>query len=258
MCLLLVAHRCCRGYRLVVAANRDEFHARATDAAAHWRDHPQIIGGRDREAGGTWLALDRRGRFATITNVAGSGAPAAPRSRGLIVTDFLLGDDPADTFTRELAKDGPGYQGFNVLACDGDRLAWYSNRSGGPRLLDEGIYTLSNAALDTAWPKSERLREGFAELFTDPPVGAVDSLLALLYDGHGPSARAAAAASVARDLDTLRSSIFIHGDTYGTRCSTVILVGDDNRVVFHERRYDAAARATGDTHLEFELAPGSA
>ncbi|MEQ8662750.1 MAG: NRDE family protein [Gammaproteobacteria bacterium] len=255
MCLLLVAHDCCPGYRLVVAANRDEFHDRPTAPAAAWDDRPHIIGGRDLEAGGSWLALDRRGRFATITNVRAGTPQAGARSRGLIVTDFLDGAPGAAAYAAQLARDGDAYAGFNVLLHDGDTLCWYSNAAGhGPRTLARGIYTLSNALLDTAWPKTERLRAGFGDI-----VAATDReemithLLTLLRDEARPPAGALPDTGVGHALERVLSAIFIAGSGYGTRCSTVILVDDHGQLTFHERRYDAAAHVSGDTRLAFEL-----
>lgn len=254
MCLLLVAHNCCAGYRLVVAANRDEFHARPTAPAAFWDDADDILGGRDLEAMGTWLACDRRGRFATITNVRSLHGPqAGRRSRGLIVTDFLHGDDRAPVFTRAMADSGEHYDGFNVLAYDGADLSWYSNQVGDATTLQEGIYTLSNAALDTAWTKSERLRAGFAATFSPPLHDPVETLLALLRDGDELANAMRAGGSGAQSAADLQSAIFISGEQYGTRCSTVLLIDDNNHLTFHERRYDAATRICGDTRHEFEV-----
>ncbi len=259
MCLLLVAHDCCAGYRLVVAANRDEFHDRPTAPAARWDDHPGIIGGRDLEAGGTWLALDQRGRFATITNVrSGRALPAGARSRGLIVNDYLFADVAPDAYASALARHGNDYAGFNLLAYDNGALCWYSNQAGEPQRLDEGIYTLSNAALDTAWPKSERLRAGFAALFDAPPSAPVDALLHLLRDGQRADDDALPDTGIGHAMERVLSSIFIEGEGYGTRCSTVILIDDAGQVTFHERRYDRHGEPSGDTRIGFELPPGRA
>ncbi|MGE0485712.1 MAG: NRDE family protein [Gammaproteobacteria bacterium] len=253
MCLLLVAHDCCPGYRLLVAANRDEFHDRPTAAAEWWDDRPTTLGGRDLEAGGTWLALDRRGRFATITNVRAGRIVPGQRSRGLIVNDFLDGNDAAFDFTTTLAADGDAYAGFNVLAYDGNALCWYSNASGAPRLLERGIYTLSNAQLDTAWPKTERLREGFGRILGEAPDDIVTTLLELLRDDVAAHDHALPDTGIGLAMERVLSSIFIHGSHYGTRCSTVILIDEQGRLTYHERRYDRDAATAGDTRISFEL-----
>lgn len=256
MCLLLVAHDCCPGYRLVLAANRDEFHARPTAPAAVWHDQRNVVGGRDLEAGGTWLAADTEGRFATITNVrAAHGRRAARRSRGLIVSDFLSGRDSAEDFTASLADSGDDYDGFNVLTYDRRTLCWYSNQTPAPRALEPGIYTLSNALLDTVWPKTARLREGFGRMLGAQPEDIVENLLSLLRDAHLPDDDELPETGVGHAMERILASIFIRGESYGTRCSTVLLIDLDDRLTFHERRYDVDGVASGDSRIEFDLPP---
>jgi len=256
MCLLLVAHNCCAGYRLVVAANRDEYHGRLTAPAASWSDHRQIVGGRDLEALGSWLAIDDRGRFATITNVRSGNPPGAePRSRGLIVNDFLCGGDSPKRFSEALSAQGEHYAGFNLLVYDGAELCWYSNQASAPRVLGDGIYTLSNAQLDTAWPKTERLRAGFTQMLEAAPNDPIEGLLTLLRDGRKAAGHELPDTGIGLDMEHVLSSIFIEGETYGTRCSTVILIDNEDRLTFHERRYDLHSAVSGDTRIAFEL-PG--
>jgi uncharacterized protein with NRDE domain len=259
MCLLLVAHNCCAGYRLVVAANRDEFHERPTAPAARWEDLPQIAGGRDLEANGTWLAVDQRGRFATITNVR-SGKPlrANARSRGLIVNDFLTGDRTPTQFSAALARYGDEYHGFNLLSYADAELVWYSNQAAAPQRLKDGIYTLSNAQLDTAWPKTERLRKGFADFIARFPAAPVEGLLEILRDGRKADHSELPDTGIGQDMERVLSSIFIEGGSYGTRCSTVILIDEAGQLTFHERRYDGSSAVSGDTRISFELAPSGA
>ena len=258
VCLLLVAHDCCPGYRLVVAANRDEFHARPTAPADYWEDLPTLFGGRDLEAGGSWLVCDTHGRFATLTNVRGNRARRhGVRSRGLIARDFLTTGADAAAFTAQLARDGDAYDGFNLLAYDGTALCWYSNQAPAPRLLERGVYTLSNAQLDTAWPKTERLRAGFGEIIGTRHEDIVERLLALLRDQHLPHDDELPRTGVGLAMERVLASIFIRGASYGTRCSTVVLIDQDDRLTFHERRYDVNGAASGDTRIEIEL-PGTA
>jgi uncharacterized protein with NRDE domain len=255
MCLVLLAHDCVPGYRLIVIANRDEYHARSAAPAAFWQDAPGLLAGRDLEGGGTWLGVDRRGRFATVTNVRAERAlRRGLRSRGLIVTDFLRGADGGEAFATALAADAAAYDGFNLLAVDGDACWWYSNQRPGPRRLGRGIHTLSNADLDTPWPKTERLRDGFEALVADAPTLPLAALLELLRDTRRAADAELPATGLPRDLERALSSIFITGESYGTRCSTVVTIDTGGQALFHERRYDARGRATGDSHFEFELA----
>lgn len=258
MCLVLIAHRACPGYRLIVAANRDEFHARPTAAAAHWQDHPEIVAGRDLEGGGTWLGMHVGGRFATVTNVrSGHALRRGPRSRGLIVTDFLLGDDDAPSHARQLLPNARDYDGFNLLGWDGVNLSWMSNQVDEPRTLAAGVHTLSNALLDTAWPKTDRLRHAFNRVMaahaSSPGATPVNALLEVLRDNTRAADEQLPDTGIGQDRESWLSSIFIEGAGYGTRCSSVLMVSDAGHVSFHERRYDGNAAVSGDSRFEFEL-----
>ena len=158
MCLLIFAHQLSADYPLMVAANRDEFYARPTAPAAFWPEYPGLLAGRDLEQGGTWMGVTREGRFAAVTNYRDPDvAMPAPRSRGELPLDYLAGSTTPASYLAELAKRGGEYAGFNLLVGDRDSL-WYFANSGGqaPRALSPGLYGLSNARLDTPWPKVER------------------------------------------------------------------------------------------------------
>src|SRR5690606_19920936 len=88
MCLIAVAWRATGRRPLIVAANRDESHARPTEPAHWWPDAPRILAGRDALAGGTWLGVDAAGRFAAVTNLRGAAPLVGQRSRGTLVADF--------------------------------------------------------------------------------------------------------------------------------------------------------------------------
>lgn len=257
MCLLLVAHRACPGYRLIVAANRDEFHGRATAAAGHWQDHPGILAGRDLEGGGTWLGINVAGRFATVTNVRSANpVRRGPRSRGLIVSDFLLAQHDASSHAAQLLPMACDYDGFNLLAWDGAHLSWLSNQARAPRTLAHGIYTLSNALLDTPWPKTERLRQTFTAVMANHGDDPLPALLEVLRDTTRAPAEQLPETGIGFERESWLSSVFIAGETYGTRCSSVLTVSETGHVRFHERRYNSAAEASGDSHFEFELPAG--
>lgn len=254
MCLVLVVHDAQAPYRLVVAANRDEYHARPAAPADWWEDRPDVVAGRDLESGGTWLGASRRGRFATVTNVrAGHPVRRGPRSRGLIVTDFLEADTRADEFATALVDDGSAYDGFNLLAWDGRTLAWCSNRSGSVRTLEPGVWTLSNADLDTRWPKTERLRDAYAAVARSASADLATGLLVALRDSRRAPADALPDTGVGRDLESVLSPIFIEGSGYGTRCSTVLLVDERGAAEFRERRFDASGEMTGESRYVFDI-----
>jgi uncharacterized protein with NRDE domain len=223
MCLILVAVRVHPEYPLIVAANRDEFHARPAERAAFWKDYPGILAGRDLQAMGTWTGISRAGRFAAVTNYRGGRDANAAESRGLLVTRFLEDGVSAGEYVTNVARRGSDYSGFNLLADDGDELWWCSNRGGEPRRLDPGIYGLGNFLLDT--PEVSENKAQLARSIETAP--SIEPLFGVL----------AAARIVAPE--------------YGTRCSTVLIRGSDGRLQFAEREYDAGG-IEGDT-VRFEL-----
>jgi uncharacterized protein with NRDE domain len=271
MCLIAFAWGAHPGYRLILGANRDEFHARPASPLSWWPDRPAVVGGRDLQAGGSWLAIARQGRFATVTNYRETLRPQAGlRSRGELVSRFVTGDDDALEFAGTL--DGGSYAGFSLLAGtfadDRNELAYVSNRGDPPRSLPPGIYGLSNAALDTPWPKVLRSKARLAALL-EAPVPDVDALFALLADREPPPAappperfrppsadgREDVADVIADDLPpaTARAiaAPFVVTPTYGTRCSTVLLIDTGGKVCVYERRFDSSGAPTGESQIEF-------
>src|SRR3954469_13625222 len=150
MCLIVLAWRAHPRFPLVVAANRDEFHSRKAAPAAFWRDHPDILAGRDLQAMGTWMGVSRGGKFAAVTNYRGAREPSAAESRGALVTSFLANGARPATYMADVARRGASYSGFNLLASDRGELWWMSNRDGTPRRLEPGYYALGNLLLDSA------------------------------------------------------------------------------------------------------------
>lgn len=252
MCLVLLAYRACPGYRLVLAANRDEFHERPT-APARWWDDPPILAGRDLRAGGTWLAVDRLGRLAAVTNYRDpSVANPHAASRGALPVDFLASDDEAG-FRAALDRRAERYNGFNLLTLGAAGLSFLSNRSSSRPALPPGLYGLSNGSLDTPWPK---VRRGRTLLEAEIAAGAVDSdrLLDLLHDRHQPDDQHLPDTGVGRTWERLLAPMFIVGERYGTRCSSVVLVADSGVVEFAERRFDADGSSVGEVRERFQAA----
>jgi len=251
MCLVVLAFNVHPEQPLVVAANRDEFHARPTQNAAWWPDQPDIVAGRDLQAGGTWLGLHRAGRFATITNFRDAKTGRGQlRSRGHLVTEFLLTElSPLDYLQSISPND---YAGFNLVVGDREHLAYLSNRGGGVRKLSAGVYGLSNATLDTPWEKVERsktklddmLRRGVANdtqllrLLDDRQKGPVDEV----KNDRLPFATAHAI-----------TAPFIVTPEYGTRCSTVVRADREGGWQLLERRFDAAGKNAGESRFSFHI-----
>jgi uncharacterized protein with NRDE domain len=201
MCLILVAWKVHAEVPLAVAANRDEFHARPAARAAFWEDRPEILAGRDLQAGGTWMGVSRHGRFAAVTNYRGGTEPGAAESRGSLVTKYLGG-----TEVTQLAEGKSAYSGFNLLASDGNALWWLSNRDSETRPLAPGWYGLGNLLLDSPDVDAHKQR------FRDTPL-SIEPLFGILAQAK------------------------IVNERYGTRCSSVLLLGKELR--FAERAFDA-------------------
>jgi len=257
MCLLVVAWRSHARYRLVVAGNRDEFHERPTAALGWWNDAPDVVGGRDLRAGGTWLGLARSGRFGLVTNFRdASSAPATAPSRGQLVPGFLRGESPAAAFLRALQPSAGDYAGFNLLLGDAGELHYGCNVGDrAPRQLPPGIYGLSNHRLDEPWPKLVRTRERFVAALAQPDPRPAD-LFDLLADPMPAEDATPPDGGLPAALERALSAPFVRHERYGTRSSTVVLVEHGGRTAVLERRFDAAGVQTGTTRIEF-MGPGA-
>ena len=252
MCLVVMAVGQSPEYPLILAGNRDEFHARPTDAAQWWSDKPDIVGGRDLEAGGTWLALHRAGRFATVTNYRDAAA-AKPglRSRGHLVTEFLERDVPPLEYLDGI--DARAYAGFNLIAGDGSNVAYLSNRDGGMRELSPGIYGLSNALLDGPWEKVERSKQGITALLQRNAIFE-KTLLALLDDRTPGTVDENEAARLGEAAARAITAPFIVTPDYGTRCSTVVTMDNKSQWRLLERRFDPKGEVSGESRFSFSSA----
>ncbi len=237
MCLIFVAVRSHPRYKLVVAANRDEFYDRPTAPAAFWKDHPQIIGGRDLQAMGTWLGMTRSGRICMVTNFRDlrNIRPHAP-SRGKLVTDFLLEKSSGEEYLEKLAPHAKQYNGFSLIAGTIDALYYLSNYKEGLIQLNSGLFGLSNHLLETPWPKVEKGKLEIQKLLRSPSIHKEDLFEVLSDETISPDDRLPDT-GVGVELERALSSAFIRNPGYGTRASTVILVDYANNVEFHERQY---------------------
>jgi uncharacterized protein with NRDE domain len=251
MCLALVAWHAHPRFALVIAANRDEYHARAATPAAWWQEG--WLAGRDLAGGGTWLGITRAGRWALLTNVREPARhdPKAP-SRGALVIRILAAADEPGVALGSAITDANGYNGFNLLAGDRDTACWGSNRADGPHTLARGIHGLSNAALDTPWPKVTRSKTALAAWCATADTD-LDAVFALLGDRAIAPDSALPATGIPLPRERQLSSPFIVGDDYGTRCSTVIAITPAGQARFVERSFDAAARLVGERDHRFVL-----
>lgn len=238
MCLILFSYDDHPTYQLVVAANRDEFYERPTAPAAFWEDHPHVLAGRDEKAGGTWMGVTRHARWAAITNYRDpSTRREDARSRGHLVGDFLKEPSEPDEYLRRVADEANRYNGFNLLVGTPDELGYYSNRDGAVRMLEPGLYGLSNHLLDTGWPKVERGRKKMRRVLDEDEV-APESLLDVLYDTAKPDDERLPDTGVGLAGERVLSPMFIQSDSYGTRSSTVLMIDRTGHVTFVERTFE--------------------
>lgn len=252
MCLIVFAWRPGHAQSLVLAANRDEFYNRASLALGEWPDAPGLYAGRDLQAGGTWLGVSADGRFAALTNIRDPRQAKGSRSRGELAVDFLRGTLDAEHYLAELSERLEQYSGFNLLLGNRDALYYFNSEQGQARRLQAGLYGLSNAELDTPWPKLVRASAGLAGCLDDPQP---QRLLEMLSDPRQPPRVLLPDTGIGLDWELLLSSIFIVGPGYGTCASSALLLNADGSLQLVERRIDSSGQACGDAEVRL---PGSA
>lgn len=253
MCLAVLALHTLPGLPVLIAANRDEYHARPTIPAAPWPDDPRIVAGRDLQSGGTWMGMNMNGRYALVTNFRdpASVMPGAP-SRGALVDKFLRGDDTPAAYAALVDSAGAVYNGFNLIVGDLDS-AWYcSNRGAPPRELAPGIYALSNHLLDTPWPKLARTKAAFTRVLQTAHQPDTEALLAALSDRSVAADNELPDTGISLERERFLSSAFIVGPTYGTRSSSVMAMGSGH-CELHEMRFLPDGTAAGRVDLDYPL-----
>ncbi|QTC00645.1 NRDE family protein [Alcaligenes sp. SORT26] len=255
MCIAYIAVGVNADWPLIIAANRDEYHARPSQAAKPWQDEPDILAGRDLLAGGTWLGLTQnRGRLALLTNyreIPGSKT-GQQRSRGELIPQFLRDERSPKDYLEQLALQGADYAGFNLFVLQwptGDqplRLGYYSNRhhDGSPHILEPGVHVLSNAWLNTPWPKSLFLKETLQAQHFDGSEPAFESLFQGLRNQEVAPDTDLPKTGLSLEHERLLSSPFIVSPDYGTRCTTVIAINQQGQGLLRERSFNADAQVS--------------
>lgn len=236
MCLITLAFQSHPRYPLIVVANRDEFYDRPTTPADFWSDHPDLLAGRDLEAGGTWLGVNRAGNWAGVTNFRGGG-PAADLSRGELPTNYLRADAPDLTqyISDMLAKSGR-YSGYNLLAGNARELMYLNNINRESTRLSPGVYTLSNDLLDTPWPKAELGRDRLLKAIEASDLHSEELIEVLASQQCFPDGRLPDT-GVGLEMERTLSPPFIISHTYGTRCTTVLLIDNQDNVEYAEQTF---------------------
>lgn len=256
MCLIVFGWDIHPKYKLILAANRDEFYSRPTNAAAFWEDHPQLLGGRDLQAGGSWMLVSRKGKLAAVTNYRDpANIQAYAASRGAIPTDYLTGEYSPKAYAEWLHENQHRYNGFNALIGDADMLVHYSNYEGKINQITPGIHGLSNALLNTRWPKVEKVKSGFRELISTPFSHA--DLLHLMSDTSTADSSDLPDTGVPPELEKALSAVCIRTENYGTRCTTVMTLDRNGRVAFTEKTHEPGAtpgsRENNPVYFEFDI-----
>lgn len=267
MCLIAVHLRAHADVPCVVLANRDEFHNRASTPLDWWPDAPDLLGGRDQVAGGTWLALRRDGRFAAVTNFREPDARPAPRSRGELPARWLQEAGDPDSFEADcIAAAGATHGGFNLLygvlpgGPERPHLRLASNRWSPGRRLSTGTHAVSNGHPDAPWPKVARgaalLEDCVARLERGqvPPAQWGEPLADAFADREIPDPVTLPDTGVGADLERFLGPVFIRGEGYGTRCTTAVIATASGAIHVHERRYDPDGGAIGETAIHVDRA----
>ncbi|MFT7534006.1 MAG: hypothetical protein ACI9FD_005050 [Gammaproteobacteria bacterium] len=252
MCFILIGYQSHPDYPLVLAANRDEFLNRPSQSASWWENN--ILAGKDLEQGGTWLGVNSQGSFAAVTNFRGPQPEGAILSRGDLPVDFLSGQSGPEEFAEHLSHHAQQYRAFNLLLGSSSSLYFCNNHESGQTALSAGIYGLSNASLDTPWPKLRHGKARFAHLMRSDQILS-DDLFNLLTDPQMFPDEALPDTGLPVERERELSAMFIQGDTYATRSSTVVMIHKSGQVYFEERNH--RGNYSGNSQIVFNFKQAS-
>lgn len=260
MCIAYLAIGTHPDWPLFIAANRDEFHARSSTSAAPWPEHPDVLAGIDNVAGGTWLGITRQGKFGLLTNFRDMSYEPGAASRGALVADYLTGQTPAAEYAKKVASAGSRFNGYNLIVGNLDEAFYISNRRDAHEALplEAGRYVLSNHLLNTAWPKTQRLKERLDDFPLERLAESLSPVFGILKDQTVADDELLPSTGLSLERERLLSSPFIISPDYGTRCSTVIAVNRDGRGFFSEITYDRQGIAVERHDWPFNVTSDSA
>ena len=251
MCLIVFAYQT-ENYPFLLAGNRDEFYSRPTRKAQYWDHYPDLLAGKDLKAGGTWMGVTKNGKFAALTNYRDikfikENAP----SRGHIVKDFLISDAAPEDYLSSLNQDAEKYNGFNLIAGTIEELFYLNNQQNEVKKLEPGFYSISNAFLNTDWPKTKSALHQFKET-VQPGNFNENNLFDILVDSKTFPQELLPSTGLSEDMEKAVSSIFIQTPDYGTRCSTIVHAKKNGKLSFSERTYKPGSKKVKDT-VKFTL-----
>jgi uncharacterized protein with NRDE domain len=254
MCLIAFAWQIHPRWRLLLAGNRDEFHARPSAPLSHWDDLP-ILAGRDLEAGGTWLGVSAAGRCCVVTNVRDPRDPQHGVSRGLLATDYLKGSDDATAHAAKLVDAAADYRPFNLLTFDIEHGFYIGNRpQSRAQPIEPGVHGLSNADFNTPWPKTRVLMNRLQAWLDAGHEDDFSPLFRGLADEHQAPDETLPDTGVGLERERWLSSAFIRGELYGTRASTIVAIDYDGKARVLERRFGPDGRFEGESELMIQSA----
>ena len=255
MCLILLAVDAHPQYPLIVAANRDEFFARATAPAGPWIEAEHVVGGRDLEKGGSWLALAHGGRLAAVTNYRDGGRKKTGlRSRGLLVSDFVLSRAHPHEYIERLRLEADTYDGFNLIVADKSAVWHFNNIDAHLTRVAPGVHGLSNHLLDTPWPKVTRGKSTMERALAKPREELVTTLFEGLREDRLAPDHELPSTGISLEWERVLSPAFISTSDYGTRASTVVLVETSGAATLIERSYTAGGHSESAART-FQLDP---
>lgn len=256
MCILFIAVQKHPKFPLIIAANRDEFHPRPTQASHFWDDMPDLLAGRDLNAGGTWMGVTRNGGVSALTNIRDpSRNNDDAKSRGELVTHFLNQNNTQEQYLRTLESSVNDYNGYNLLYGNllPLKLSVFNNHTLRHQILSQGYYGLSNASLDKPWPKIERGKQALADYCESHPDIDTRVLFRLLGDNTQADDKDLPETGVPYEWEKTLSSIFIHGEGYGTRSSTILTVDNHNHVEWIEHSFNAKGKTIDEKAFRFDI-----
>ena len=254
MCLILLSYKQFDDFPLIVAANRDEYFERPSQVAHFWNDNPHILGGRDLKHSGSWIGISRNGRFAAVANFREPPKRiAGATSRGTLVSKYLMTDIKAEDYLKDLLDRLEQFDGFNLLVGDRDALYFLGSIEKQIRILDPGVYGISNGIFDSPWPKVIEGKDKLVKMMNISGQPDEASLFKLLADDTIPSDGELPDTGVGLEWERKLGSIFVKADPFGTRCSTLLSIDLSGQVKFSERNFDNIGNDLGTERYSFNL-----
>lgn len=247
MCILFLAKNCHPDYPLIITANRDEYFERPTQASHFWDDDSDLLAGRDLQAGGTWMGLNRQRQLAALTNLrlphlVKEGA----KSRGDIVKKCLQLDSAH--LTDWLTQQTTAYNPFNVVWGDQHNLYTFDNVKRRYQTLEDGFHSISNGYMDDYWVKMSRGVQQLQHYLSQTNDVVIDELAELMRNKAQADDYDLPNTQIPYTYEKALSSIFIPATSfekgvYGTRSTTIVLFTKD-QIDWCEYSYDRSGKVT--------------